>query len=119
MLADVAGIGPGLGTSPQAERLLETLLKYADKPLVIDADGLNLLKGKEKLLKSCKAPVILTPHLGEFARNDGNLCKRMEENPLTITKETAKKLGVLLVCKDARTIISRGTEETLYQSVRQ
>ena len=110
--ADVAGIGPGLGTSPQAERLLETLLKYADKPLVIDADGLNLLKGKEKLLKSCKAPVILTPHLGEFARMTGISVKEWKKNPLTITKETAKKLGVLLVCKDARKIISRGTEET-------
>ena len=110
--ADVSGIGPGLGTSPQAERLLEALLKYADKPLVIDADGLNLLKGKETLLKSCKAPVILTPHLGEFARMTGISVKEWKKNPLTITRETAKKLGVLLVCKDARTIISRGTEET-------
>lgn len=109
--ADAVGIGPGIGTSPLAERLLEAILKNTDKPLVIDADGLNLLKGKESLLKSCKAPVILTPHLGEFARLTGISIKAWKENPLAITRETARKLGVLLVCKDARTIISRGTKE--------
>ena len=66
--ADVIGIGPGIGISHLSERLLELLLKLVKKPLVIDADGLRLVKGKEALLRACKGPVILTPHLGKLQR---------------------------------------------------
>ena len=49
--ADAYGIGPGLGTGPLAEKMLGILLARGTKPLVIDADGINLLKGREELLK--------------------------------------------------------------------
>ena len=104
--ADVIGIGPGIGISHLSERLLELLLKLVKKPLVIDADGLRLLKGKEALLRACKGPVILTPHLGEFAALTGISIARWKENPIEITEKTAEELGVILVCKDARTLIS-------------
>ena len=104
--ADVVGIGPGLGTSAQAATLLKTLLAHCQKPLVIDADGLNLLKDRISLLKEHKGPVLLTPHLGEFARISGISPEEWKKNPVNLTKRLAKELSAVLICKDARTVVS-------------
>ena len=69
--AAVVAVGPGLGQSPDAGELIAFLITQTDKPLVIDADGLNALVGKTELLKGLKRPVVLTPHPGEFARLSG------------------------------------------------
>ena len=70
--ATVIAVGPGLGQSQDVRKLLEFLIAETDKPLVIDADGLNALVGKTELLKGLKRPVVLTPHPGEFARLSGS-----------------------------------------------
>lgn len=104
--ADVIGIGPGIGISPQAEQLLEYVLLHSEKPLVIDADGLNLLKNHLDSLRVYKGPVLLTPHLGELSRVTGISPGEWKKNPLNITKTLAKELSAVLICKDARTVIS-------------
>ena len=106
--ADVVGIGPGLGTNKQAEALLEFVLKYSKRPLVIDADGLNLLKSKLDLLEKYEYPVIMTPHLGEFSRLSGLSIKDWKQQPIELTNELAHRYNVTLVCKDARTVIADG-----------
>ena len=106
--ADVVGIGPGLGTNKQAEALLEFVLKYSKRPLVIDADGLNLLKSKLDLLEKYEYPVIMTPHLGEFSRFSGLSIKDWKQQPIELTNELAHRYNVTLVCKDARTVIADG-----------
>ena len=108
--ADVIGIGPGIGLEKQAENLLDTVLFYGRKPLVIDADAIGMLKEREVQLKNYPEEVILTPHLGEFSRLTGISIEKWKENPIKITQEIAKTLSVVLVCKDARTIISKGNE---------
>lgn len=105
--ADVIGIGPGIGTSSQADALLQIVLAEGTKPLVIDADGINLLKNHKEELKNYAGDVILTPHLGEFSRFTGLSVGKWKENPLEITEQTAKMSETVLVCKDARTIICR------------
>lgn len=65
---NVIGIGPGIGTNDRTRNALESLLKEQTLPLVIDADGLNLLSENKRLLKMLPAESILTPHPGEFAR---------------------------------------------------
>lgn len=107
--ADTAGMGPGVGTGAQAARLLDVLLEECTCPLVLDADAVNLLSGKKEKLKSCKAPVILTPHLGEFSRLTGTEIAVWKEDPVNITREAASSYRVILVCKDARTVVSDGT----------
>ena len=89
--ADVVGIGPGLGTNKQAEALLEFVLKYSKRPLVIDADGLNLLKSKLDLLEKYEYPVIMTPHLGEFSRLSGLSIKDWKQQPIELTNELAHR----------------------------
>lgn len=108
--ADAIGIGPGIGLEKQAENLLDIVLSYGTKPLVIDADAIGMLKGRKEQLKNYSNEVILTPHLGEFSRLTGISIEKWKENPIKITQEIAKPLSVVLVCKDARTVISKGNE---------
>lgn len=66
--ADAVVIGPGLSKSDNAKMLVETVLKTAEIPLVIDADALNIISDNMILLNEHKMPVIVTPHLGEMSR---------------------------------------------------
>ena len=68
---DVAVIGPGLGRAPRTQRLVRSLLSDLDIPVVLDADGINALDGHMNILEGRKAPTVLTPHEGEFARLTG------------------------------------------------
>ena len=111
--ADVYGIGPGIGTGPLAERILEILLSRGTKPLVIDADGINLLKGKEGLLKNHPGGTVLTPHLGEFSRLTGISPARWKEDPVEITGRWARELNTVLICKDSRTVIAQNEEQVM------
>ena len=102
--ADVIAIGPGLGKSPEAYHVLERTVEYGAKPLIIDADGLNLLSEHpklQKLLKDCQ--VILTPHVGELSRLTGLPVDRLKERLWEHGMALAENLGVTVVAKDART----------------
>src|SRR5260370_28371432 len=65
---DIAAIGPGLGQSAEIKQLLSHLIRNIKIPMVLDADGINALAGQTDSLKDHAAPIILTPHPGEFAR---------------------------------------------------
>lgn len=122
--ADAAGIGPGLGKSAGAGKLLEYIMKNYSGPLVVDADGLNLLAEQTGLMKNTKAQVILTPHVGEMLRlvngQAPDDCKITKEN---ITRDIpgiaagfASKNKVVCVLKDARTVVSDGERSYLNTS---
>jgi NAD(P)H-hydrate epimerase len=64
----VLAVGPGIGVSRDTEKLMRTLIKNSKSPMVIDADGLNSLKGERRIFAGRSAPIILTPHPGEMAR---------------------------------------------------
>ncbi len=66
--ATTLAIGPGIGISPDTKKLMGILIKTSTTPMVIDADGINSLKGEKAIFSKSKAPIILTPHLGEMAR---------------------------------------------------
>jgi len=68
---NAALIGPGLGQSDRARDLVYDLVPRLDLPLVLDADGLNVLAGQTGLLTARTAPTVITPHEGEFARLTG------------------------------------------------
>lgn len=69
--ADAAAVGPGLGREPWAYELTRRAMTEFQKPLVLDADGLNHLSEHMELLKGRRGDLILTPHPGEFARLTG------------------------------------------------
>ena len=107
---DVLAVGPGLGTDERAYKLLESFLADSDKPLVIDADGLNLLAQNKELMELAAKQgqrgrhMILTPHAGEMARLCGVTIEQIKEKPVEKVKELARKLHCVVVSKDARTL---------------
>ena len=70
-----AGAGP-VGRHPRA--CIRWIIESTDKPLVIDADGLNALAGQTELLCRLNRPVVVTPHPGEFARLTGTDVRRVQ-----------------------------------------
>ena len=98
-------IGPGLGVREQTGRFLQYILQYAKVPVVIDADGVNLLARKPELTEYLNRRHILTPHLGEMSRLTGVSIPAIREDPVRSAEEYVAKHEVTLVQKDARTVV--------------
>ena len=99
---DVALIGPGLGQAPETRTLLLRLLEELDIPVVLDADGINALGGHIDILDKRRAPTILTPHAGEFARLTG--CALPVRDRLTAARDFAVAHHCTLVLKGRGTV---------------
>lgn len=102
-LFDAIGIGPGWGTEVDPY-YFEKILKSTEKPVVIDADGLNLLSKNSQLLEFLPLNSILTPHIKEFERLVGPSKDHFDR--LEKAREFCIKNGVYLVLKGAFTSIS-------------
>lgn len=102
--ATAAVVGPGLGTGETARRIVRFALKEAEIPLILDADGLNLVSKAPEWLKGAKAPVIVTPHLGELARLTGSSIPDIQQGLLQAARAFAAEYHVICVLKDARTV---------------
>lgn len=98
----VIGIGVGLGTEVETAKAFETFLKKNKTPLVIDADGLNLLSKKKTLLKLLPKQTVLTPHPKELERLVGQWSDDFEK--LKKVKAFSKKYDVILLIKGAHSI---------------
>jgi NAD(P)H-hydrate epimerase len=97
---DACLLGPGIGKCPGTEAVLDTVLERAECPVVLDADGINLLEGHIDKLDRAKVPLVLTPHEGEFRRLGGDLSK----GRIAAAKAMAEKTGAVVVLKGYRTI---------------
>lgn len=110
--ADAILIGPGTGVGRQAKELLTFCLTRSMLPLVIDADGINLLAGDSKLQEALSdggrqgRTIVLTPHLGEFARLYGCSVMQAKAHLTEYPRELAARLKCTVVCKDARTVVA-------------
>ncbi len=102
--ADAIALGPGIGTGRQAQRILKMTLEHAEVPVVIDADGLNILAGHLEWLQRTRAEVIITPHLGEMSRLTGKKVSDIQESLLSTAREFAGRFRITCVLKDARTV---------------
>lgn len=102
-------IGPGLGQEAGAERLLDLVLQEAKKlpelPVVIDADGLNLL-AKKRLYSTLGRQYVLTPHLREMSRLSGKSVQEIADDMTSAVM--GQQAGATIVLKDARTLVSDG-----------
>ena len=97
-------IGPGLGQSKGTLEVLKMVLCGYSGPVVVDADGINLLTQHKYLLRGRTAPTVLTPHDGEFIRIAGQL----GEDRLAAATALAEELGCIVVLKGHRTLITDG-----------
>jgi len=97
-------LGPGLSTHPSTARFVGELLARVKLPVVIDADGLNILAENQGLLPKLPRPAILTPHPGEFGRFLGLGAAAVLDQRLDLVREFAKKHDLILVLKGHRTL---------------
>ena len=110
--AEVVCIGCGLGQSSLSEKILVHTLKKVNCPIVIDADGINLLKNHKELLEELEHPCILTPHIKEMANFTDLTIKDLKENPVKSARDFAKSYSAICVMKDARTVVSSNERHT-------
>lgn len=101
---DAVLIGPGIGQSRGGLDVLETVLGEFPRPVVVDADGINLLAAHKDLLRGRTSHTILTPHMGEFRRLGGSDAV----DRLLAAETMARELGVILLLKGHETVITDG-----------
>ena len=97
------GVGPGLGTDPQTQNALKLLIQQSARPLVMDADALNILAENPTWLAFLPKGSILTPHPGEFQRLVGKATDSYER--LQMARDFVFRFQVVLVLKGAFTMI--------------
>lgn len=107
---DVWALGPGLGKS-EAKDILR-VIERATAPMVVDADGLNILSGDVEILKRCAGPRLLTPHPGEMKR----LVDPGKMSRAGIARNFADHFAVALLLKGARTIVAERGRPLSYNS---
>jgi hydroxyethylthiazole kinase-like uncharacterized protein yjeF len=100
----VVGIGPGIGTADKTKNTLSFVLKRYQKPIVIDADGLNILSFETSWLKYLPPHSVLTPHPKEFDRLFGEHDNDFER--IDRAMEKSKELNCIIVLKGHHTLIA-------------
>ena len=100
-------IGPGIGTGDEAASVVRDLFAGCEKPMVVDADALNILAAQKG---NWTAPAgrlrVLTPHPGEMARLTGLSVKELQADRLGCARKFAAERRVVLVLKGERTLIA-------------
>ncbi len=101
---DAVLIGPGLGRTPGVLAVVKAVLENAVCPVVVDADGINVLCQHRDLLRGRGNPTILTPHDGEFRRLGGVISRDRMESAAAL----AVALGSVVLLKGHRTCVTDG-----------
>jgi NAD(P)H-hydrate epimerase len=110
--ADAVVLGPGLGDEEATARFVAAMVDGVGVPLVIDADGLNVLAGQKERIAARSAPTIATPHSGELKRLLEQAAIPADPvEKIALTRDTASELGITLVHKGGPTVIAAAQGE--------
>jgi NAD(P)H-hydrate epimerase len=107
--ADTVVIGPGLSRNDETDSLVLELLSSLDRPVVLDADGLNAVATDTAVLRRRRAPTVLTPHAGELSRLTGESAAEIERIRIEAAREAAARFGCVVVLKGAPTVTADRT----------
>ena len=105
-------IGPGLGQSEDTFLVTKAVLENAVCPVILDADGINVLAGHMDILRDRHYPTILTPHTGEFGRIYGQI----EPDRMSCATAFAREYGCILLLKGHETVITDGGQSYVNQT---
>ena len=104
-------IGCGLKVTDDTEKIVCELLRRYEKPIILDADGINCISKHIDVLKERSNPTILTPHPKEMSRLMGGVAvSDIQGDRENIAKSFAEKYGCIIVLKGSGTVISDGTK---------
>jgi ADP-dependent NAD(P)H-hydrate dehydratase len=106
--SDVIALGPGLGRSAALTTFVARFIQHCSKPQIVDADALNALAEDPAALKQHAAPVIVTPHPGEFARLLGTDTTIVQAQRRDLAEQFAHDHNVVVVLKGHATLITDG-----------
>jgi ADP-dependent NAD(P)H-hydrate dehydratase / NAD(P)H-hydrate epimerase len=112
-------VGPGLGAQPSTQRRTRQLISSLTVPAVIDADGLNALAGGQRWWRTLQAPLVLTPHPGEFGRLVGGSVPEGDDDAgrADAAADAAARWGHVVVLKGAHTVVAGAEGEVLESAV--
>jgi hydroxyethylthiazole kinase-like uncharacterized protein yjeF len=108
-MAERAGavvLGPGIGKGDGAVAFARAVAERVDKPLVIDADGLNAFAGAIESLRDRPGPTVLTPHAGELGRLLERESGDVDAHRLEGAREAAERSGCVVLLKGDDTIVA-------------
>ena len=101
-------MGPGLGQTDGVAGVVQAVLAHAASPVVLDADGLNVLgRHAHNVLKAARAPIVITPHPGEAARLLGATAQEVQADREAAAARLAA-LGAVAVLKGRGTVVTDG-----------
>ena len=104
--SDVIAIGPGCGQNAEMIEIIRQLITQVDRPLIIDADGINTLAKNVSILSDKVNDIVITPHPGEMSRLTGMTTEEINANPINTARDFARKWKINVVLKGARTVIA-------------
>ncbi len=110
----VIGIGPGIGTKDQTQKMLSFIARRYYKPVVIDADGLNCMALQHHLLKQLPPYSILTPHPKEFDRLFGQ--HQNDFNRIKTAIQSSAEFNVVIILKGHHTLVTTPTGKCYFNS---
>lgn len=97
-------IGCGMGVNEDTKKVLETVLKNAKVPVIVDADGINIIAENIDIIKEATCDVILTPHPGEMSRLCGKRIELIESDRVACARSFVAQHQVCLVLKGSNTV---------------
>ncbi len=110
---DVMALGPGIGRAADTVKLVRALVPRVERPLVLDADGLNAFEGAAEELRARPAATVLTPHPGEAARLLGCDSAAVQADRLAAARSLAQATGAVVLLKGAASVIDDGAAPPL------
>lgn len=112
---NAVSIGCGLGNSENTRKITEFVIKNADCPIIIDADGINCISGNIDVLKERTGDTVITPHPPEFSRISGLSVGEIQADRIGAAKQFAREYGVTVLLKGAYSVIAAagGNEATV------
>jgi NAD(P)H-hydrate epimerase len=103
----VLAVGPGLGQEAETQEFIRMIVKQAEVPIVLDADGLNAFAGQADELRDRKSEFLaVTPHPGEMSRLLGRSTNDVQEDRVKTAQDAAKRWNAHVILKGAHTIIA-------------
>lgn len=103
---DSIAIGPGISQNKETQALVRNLIGKFDKPMILDADGINAFVGHRDALKKVKSELILTPHPGEMAKLLEKDADEIQKNRKDVALNFANEYNTVLVLKGHNTVVA-------------
>lgn len=102
---DIVAVGSGMSLNPETQEFVREVVGSVRRPTIIDGDGITAVSSTLEVLKSRRAPTIITPHLAEFSRLTGMEVAEVVEDPVGVLRKVAVELKSYIVLKGAHSLI--------------